>query len=133
MNLILSLFGGCVFIKEKGLYQNILITGSIGSGKTSTAISNNLESFIKNNLGVMINDIKAKYVDTDIPNTLTEYYLSLHSSKFDEEQLGIFRVLKRRLKRAWYNLIGKDYLYMDIVMSEKEYKDFVKKLQDLQK
>ena len=42
-------------------------------------------------------------------------------------------MLKRRLKRAWYNLIGKDYLYMDIVMSEKEYKDFVKKLQDLQK
>lgn len=74
-----------------------------------------------------------KYVDTDIPNTLTEYYLSLHSSKFDEEQLGIFGVLKRRLKRVWYNLIGKDYLYMDIVMSEKEYKDFVKKLQDLQK
>lgn len=74
-----------------------------------------------------------KYVDTDIPNTLTEYYLSLHSSKFDEEQLEIFGVLKRRLKRAWYNLIGKDYLYMDIVMSEKEYEDFVKKLQDLQK
>ena len=49
------------------------------------------------------------------------------------KQLGIFGVLKRRLKRAWYNLIGKDYLYMDIVMSEKEYKDFVKKLQDLQK
>lgn len=74
-----------------------------------------------------------KYIDIEIPNELTEYYISLHSSKFDEEQLGIFGVLKRRLKRAWYNLIGKDYLYMDIVMSEKEYKEFVEKLQDLQK
>lgn len=74
-----------------------------------------------------------RYIDTDIPNTLTEYYLSLHSSKFDEEQLGIFGVLKRRLKRAWYNLIGKDYLYMDIVMSESEFNEFVKKLQDIKK
>lgn len=74
-----------------------------------------------------------RYVDTDIPNTLTEYYLSLHSSKFDEEQLGIFGVLKRRLKRAWYNLIGKDYLYMDIIMSESEFNEFVDKLQDIKK
>lgn len=74
-----------------------------------------------------------RYVDTDIPNTLTEYYLSLHSSKFDEEQLGLFGVLKRRLKRAWYNLIGKDYLYMDIVMSESEFNEFVEKLQDIKK
>lgn len=74
-----------------------------------------------------------RYVDTDIPNTLTEYYLSLHSSKFDEEQLGIFGVLKRRLKRAWYNLIGKDYLYMDIIMSESEFNEFVEKLQNIKK
>lgn len=74
-----------------------------------------------------------RYVDTDIPNNLIEYYLSLHSSKFDEEQLGIFGVLKRRLKRAWYNLIGKDYLYMDIVMSESEFNEFVEKLQDIKK
>lgn len=74
-----------------------------------------------------------RYIDTDIPNTLTEYYLSLHSSKFDEEQLGIFGVLKRRLKRAWYNLIGKDYLYMDIIMSESEFNEFVEKLQDIKK
>lgn len=53
-----------VFIKEKGLYQNILITGSIGSGKTSTAISNILDSLIKNNLGGLIIDIKGNFVDT---------------------------------------------------------------------
>lgn len=74
-----------------------------------------------------------RYVDTDIPNTLTEYYLSLHSSKFDEEQLGIFGVLKRRLKRAWYNLIGKDYLYQDIVISEEDFDKFIQELQKLQK
>lgn len=74
-----------------------------------------------------------RYIDIDIPNTLTEYYLSFHSSKFDEEQLGVFGVLKRRLKRAWYNLIGKDYLYMDIVMSESEFNEFVEKLQNIKK
>lgn len=73
-----------------------------------------------------------RFIDADVPDTLVEYYISLHSSKFDEEQLGIFGVIGRRLKRAWYNLIGKDYLYMDIVMNEKEYKEFIKKLKELE-
>ena len=73
-----------------------------------------------------------RYMDTDIPDNKVEYYISLHSSKFDEEQLGIFSVLLRRLKRAFYNLIGKDYLYMDICMSEQEFKDFVEKLNNMQ-
>ena len=74
-----------------------------------------------------------RYIDNEIPNTLTEYYLSLHSSKFTEEQIGIFGVLFKRLKRAWYSLIGKDYLYMDIVMSQEEFNKFVKELQSIQK
>lgn len=52
-----------VFIKEKGLYQNILITGSIGSGKTSTVISNILSEFLKNNFGGLVIDIKGNYID----------------------------------------------------------------------
>ena len=51
-----------VFIKEKGLYQNILITGSIGSGKTSCAISNILDGFFKNNFGGLVIDIKGNYI-----------------------------------------------------------------------
>lgn len=74
-----------------------------------------------------------KYVYEDDPKLEDEYYISLHSSKFDEEQLGIFGVLKRRLKRAWYNLIGKDYLYMDIYMTKDDYNEFVKRLKGLQK
>lgn len=68
-----------------------------------------------------------KYVD-DIS---TDYYISLHSSKFDEEQLGIFGVLKRRLKRAWFSLRGKDYLYMDIGMNANEYKNLIKEMNKL--
>lgn len=54
-----------IFISEKGLYQNILITGTIGSGKTTSAIypfcdqlinynSNNLN----NKIGMLILDVK---------------------------------------------------------------------------
>lgn len=50
-------------IKEKGLYQNILITGSIGSGKTSAAISNVLNEFMKNKLGGLVIDIKGNYIN----------------------------------------------------------------------
>lgn len=52
-----------LIFKEKGLYQNILITGSIGSGKTSSAISNILSQFIKNRLGGLVIDIKGNYIN----------------------------------------------------------------------
>ena len=74
-----------------------------------------------------------RYIDYDVPNTLKEYYISVHSSLFDQEQLGIFRLIGRRLKRVWYDLIGKNYLYLDICMNEEEFNEFIKKLQKLQK
>lgn len=74
-----------------------------------------------------------RYIDCDVPNNMVEYYLSLHSSKFDEEQQGILSVIAKRIKRAFYNLIGKDYLYMDICMNEREFNEFIEKLKELQK
>lgn len=68
--------------------------------------------------------------DPDLPE---EYYLSLHSSKWDEETGGIFKILKRRIKRAWYNLIGKDYLYMDIIFNKQEFNEFAQHLMDMTK
>ena len=53
-----------VKLKEKGLYQNVLITGSIGSGKTSSAIINILDNFIKYKFGGLIIDVKGNLIDT---------------------------------------------------------------------
>lgn len=57
-----------VFITEKGLYQNILITGTIGSGKTSSAMypfTRQLIGYKSNNkkekLGLLILDVKGNY------------------------------------------------------------------------
>ena len=57
-----------IFIPEKGLYQNILITGSIGSGKTSSAMYPLTEQLIKyksnspkEKLGMLILDVKGNY------------------------------------------------------------------------
>lgn len=56
-----------IVISEKGLYQNILITGTIGSGKTSSAIYPFCEQLIsyKNNefekLGMLILDVKGNF------------------------------------------------------------------------
>ena len=57
-----------ILIPEKGLYQNILITGAIGSGKTSSAmypITKQLISYRANapneKLGMLILDVKGKY------------------------------------------------------------------------
>ena len=57
-----------VYIPEKGLYQNILITGTIGSGKTSSAMYPFTRQLIeyksynkKEKLGLLILDVKGNY------------------------------------------------------------------------
>lgn len=57
-----------VFIPEKSLYQNILITGTIGSGKTSSCMypfTKQLINYNRNNfnskLGMLILDVKGNY------------------------------------------------------------------------
>lgn len=57
-----------VFISEKGLYQNILITGTIGTGKTTSAMYPFTKQLIKYNaddnfkkLGMLILDVKGNY------------------------------------------------------------------------
>ena len=69
----LSLFVGMsentpVYISEKGLYQNILITGTIGTGKTSSAMYPFTSQLIKYNsnsqsekLAMLILDVKGNY------------------------------------------------------------------------
>jgi len=50
-----------VLIPEKGLYQNILITGTIGTGKTSSAMYPFLEQLLMHNLGMLILDVKGNF------------------------------------------------------------------------
>ncbi|MBS5854932.1 MAG: type IV secretory system conjugative DNA transfer family protein [Clostridia bacterium] len=57
-----------IFLPEKSLYQNILITGTIGSGKTSSAIYPFSEQLIKynsnnfkNKLGILCLDVKGNF------------------------------------------------------------------------
>lgn len=51
-----------VKITSKGLYQNILITGSIGSGKTSCAVSSILQELLLSSTYGLIIDIKGNYI-----------------------------------------------------------------------
>lgn len=50
-----------VVIPEKGLYQNILITGTIGTGKTSSAMYPFVNQLMKKNLGMLILDVKGNF------------------------------------------------------------------------
>jgi len=57
-----------IYLNEKGLYQNILVTGTIGSGKTSSAMypfCKQLINFSTNNffekLGMLILDVKGNF------------------------------------------------------------------------
>jgi len=61
-----------VYLSKDGLYQNILITGSIGSGKTTSGITNILDYFVKSNIYGLILDIKGNY--NIIVNDVAEKY-----------------------------------------------------------
>lgn len=70
MSKIKSIYPNKVIKKPKnllnlnGLYQNVLITGSIGSGKTYGAINSFTNFFIKNNISGLILDIKGNYINS---------------------------------------------------------------------
>lgn len=53
----------CFSLSEKTLYQNMLITGSIGSGKTSGAISWITYRLLKSGKGGVILDVKGNFVE----------------------------------------------------------------------
>lgn len=60
--------GENIYVPESGLYQNFLITGTIGSGKTSSAMYPFTEQLIKynylnkeNKIGMLILDVKGNY------------------------------------------------------------------------
>jgi len=73
-----------VYIEEKGLYQNILITGTIGSGKTSSAMYPFTRQLIeyradnkKEKLGLLVLDVKGNYYKQ------VEKYCNLYNRKND--------------------------------------------------
>lgn len=55
--------GNSVYLPEKSLFQNILITGTIGTGKTSSAMYPFTEQFIANkqHIPMLILDVKGNY------------------------------------------------------------------------
>ena len=50
-----------VIIPEKGLYQNILVTGTIGTGKTSSALYPFTKQLMAYGLGMLILDVKGNF------------------------------------------------------------------------
>ena len=50
-----------ISIPEKGLYQNILVTGTIGTGKTSSAMYPFTKQLLDMNIGMLILDVKGNF------------------------------------------------------------------------
>lgn len=76
-----------VYLSENDLYQNILITGAIGSGKTSSAMypfTDQLISFKKNPISMLILDVKGNYNNfvksSCLANTRENDYIELSFS-----------------------------------------------------
>lgn len=62
------------------------------------------------------------------PGETVEYEISSHSGNWYTEQDGIFSIIKKRIKRAWSALRGKDYLYQDVCLTEEQFDEFINEL-----
>jgi len=98
-----------VYINEKGLYQNVLITGTIGSGKTSSAMypfTRQLIEYKANNkkekLGLLILDVKGNY------HKQVEKYCDLYSREKDLMVLSLDGSIR-------YNPLDKPHLKAHIL------------------
>ena len=91
LNLLIGKFNNeDVFIPEKGLYQNFLITGTIGSGKTSSAMYPYTKQLLKYNsenssdkVGMLILDVKGNYYNQ------VKNYVDLYGLQDDLVVIGL--------------------------------------------
>ena len=91
LNLLVGKFNNeDVFIPEKGLYQNFLITGPIGSGKTSSAMYPFTKQLLKYNsenssdkVGMLILDVKGNYYNQ------VKNYVDLYGLQDDLVVIGL--------------------------------------------
>jgi len=98
-----------IYIPEKGLYQNILITGTIGSGKTSSAMYPFTRQLIeyksdnkKEKLGLLILDVKGNYYKQ------VENYCNLYGRQKDLMVLSLDGTIR-------YNPLDKPHLKAHIL------------------
>ena len=66
--------GNLISIPEKGLYQNILVTGTIGTGKTSSAMYPFTRQLLNMDIGMLVLDVKGNFHKKvkEIANTLNK-------------------------------------------------------------
>ena len=101
--------GNLLYINENGLYQNILITGTIGSGKTSSAMYPFTRQLIeykaenkKEKLGLLILDVKGNYYKQ------VEKYCNIYHRKQDLMVLSLDGSIR-------YNPLDKPHLKAHIL------------------
>lgn len=91
LNLLIGKFNNeNVYVPEKGLYQNFLITGTIGSGKTSSAMYPFTKQLLKYNsenpsdkVGMLILDVKGNYYNQ------VKNYVDLYGLQDDLVVIGL--------------------------------------------
>ena len=60
-----------------------------------------------------------------------KYYLSILAGEIGSTQRGIFRTIGHRLKLAWKMLLGKEYLLTEIVLTNNEFEEYKRVLEEL--
>lgn len=88
--------GNKISIVNQGVFQNILIVGAIGSGKTSSAISDMLDGFLKNNIFGFVIDVKGTYLG-EIKKIAHKYKLDHKILSITLEDKPVYQVLNTKV------------------------------------
>lgn len=110
-----------ILIPKETLYKNFLITGSIGCGKTSSAISNISFQLIKSGIGGLILDAKGNFVKTiqkqvhilskedklKIVSFNSEYYFEILDSEISLQEMA--NILRKVITLLSSNNVSDSY------------------------
>ena len=60
-----------------------------------------------------------------------DYGIALYKNEFYNEQQTVFRLICKRIKHAWYTLIGKEYLLLDVSLAKEQFELFKKNVNEI--
>ena len=72
------------------------------------------------------------YITDHEDKAVTEYYISLSTSKWDADQEHGFERLKYVLRKIWTIVRGKDFYYSEIVLTSEQWKQFKDKVNEVE-
>ena len=76
--------------------------------------------------------LKVTKYDWEFDKDSVDYGISLYKDVFNCESTRLRDIIGKRLKNAWFTLMGKDYWLFDICLTQDQFGEFKKDINELE-